>query len=567
MPAQLSDGNVFRFDQSGALLRKVMENAAVGMTVVGADGRMIYVNPAFEQMLGCAPGECAGMFAVDVLSDADRQIVRLHYDRLLSGEAEDFRLEVRMRHRDGSDIWVLASASLLRSETTGRPLYAVIQVINIDRQKRAEEALAKSETRWSFALEAARQGVWDVDAATGDIFYSRTWRTIRGMAPDEYVDPSRASWLARLHPEDRERIAATIEKQERGEDGFDTIEYRERHRAGHYIWILSRGRPVEWDAQGNRVRTIGTDTDITRFKTVEAELANQRERFSTTLESIADGVISTDAEERIIFMNPPAEAMTGWLEADAIGRRLGEVFNAKTESTGEQAVNQVARCLGLGQPCHIEEDVVLASRDGTGRGVSGTAAPVRAEDGRLIGAVLVFRDVTDTQDLQRKLAHSANHDALTGLPNRTAFARALAEARRQAVDEQRCHALCFIDLDRFKPVNDNAGHAAGDALLQKVAQVIRMNCRSHDFAARIGGDEFVLLLADCSLSNARVVGGKLVDAIAGLTFNWDGFNYAIGASVGIAAVSAEPGSDPLAEADAACYAAKAAGRGQVALSA
>ena len=207
--------------------------------------------------------------------------------------------------------------------------------------------------------------------------------------------------------------------------------------------------------------------------------------------------------------------------------------------------------------------MILAARDGTGRGVSGTAAPVRTEDGRVIGAVLVFKDVTDTQEQKRRLAHSANHDALTGLPNRFAFGRALAEAQHQVAVEQRTHVLCYIDLDRFKPVNDSAGHAAGDALLQKVAQMIRLSCRSNDFAARIGGDEFVLLLADCSLGNARKVARKVVDAVAQLDFAWNGASYKIGASVGVAVVGADPAHDPLAAADAACYAAKAAGRGRV----
>jgi diguanylate cyclase (GGDEF)-like protein len=129
------------------------------------------------------------------------------------------------------------------------------------------------------------------------------------------------------------------------------------------------------------------------------------------------------------------------------------------------------------------------------------------------------------------------------------------------------HALCFIDLDRFKPVNDTAGHAAGDALLQKVAQVIRRTCRNHDMAARLGGDEFVVLLADCTLANARAVAEKIVEAISKLDFAWNGTAYSIGASAGIAMIRADRAQDVLAEADAACYSAKAAGRGRVATAA
>jgi diguanylate cyclase (GGDEF)-like protein/PAS domain S-box-containing protein len=561
-PAAKPDAEVFRFDQSGALLRKVMESAAVGMALVGVDKRTIYVNRAYETMLGHAPGARLGRAAEEAIFPADRTPVMLRFDQVLRGELDEFSIECRMIHRDGHPVWVLISASLLRSDATGRPLYAIVQIINIDRQKRAEAALAESESRWSFALEAAQQGVWDHNVTNDEMFYSRTWRTMRGYGPDEYVDGDQEEWFKRLHPDDLPRIKAVIDKQDHGEDGFDTVEYRERHRDGHYIWILSRGRPVEWGADGERIRTIGTDTDITRFKQVEAQLANEKERLRVTLESIGDGVISTDADECIIFMNPMAEAMTGWLEAEAMGHPVRDVFVAKSESTGEPAVDHVAFCLASGRPSQIEDDVVLAARDGTGRGVNGTAAPVRTEDGRVIGAVLVFKDVTDSQALKRQLAHSANHDALTGLPNRAAFAAALAEARRQAIEGRRDHVLCFIDLDRFKPVNDTAGHAAGDALLQQVAQMIRRQCRAGDFAARLGGDEFVLLLCDCPAAAARQRAEAVVAAITAIDFTWNGSSYRIGASAGLAPLATA--GDPLSEADSACYAAKAAGRGRVA---
>jgi diguanylate cyclase (GGDEF)-like protein/PAS domain S-box-containing protein len=309
---------------------------------------------------------------------------------------------------------------------------------------------------------------------------------------------------------------------------------------------------------------VGTDTDITRLKTAEAQVAEERERFRVTLESIGEGVIAADAEARVTYMNPAAEKLTGWAEADALGQKLWSVFVTKFDATGEMAPDVMGHCLASATIAEIDDDVILVSRDGNGRGVSGTASPVRAEDGRTMGAVLVFKDATDHQEEQRRLAHSASHDGLTGLPNRVAFARALSDACRQAGAEQRSHALCFIDLDRFKPVNDTAGHAAGDALLQRVARTIRGCCRPQDFAARMGGDEFVVLLADCTLPEARGVGQKLVEAIGGIAFEWNGAAYSIGASVGIAPVLPEAERDVLAMADAACYAAKAAGRGRVA---
>ena len=252
MPATKADDNVFRFDQSGALLRKVMESAAVGMALIGVDRRTIYVNRAYEAMLGFEPGERLGRPSEEAIFAEDRAWVALRFGQLDRGEVDDLRLECRMTHKNGSPVWALLSVSSLRSETTGNPLYAIVQIINIDKQKQAEAALAASESRWNFALESAGQGVWDHDVRADDMFYSRMWRRMRGFSDDEYVDPSQDSWLARVHPDDVPHVLERVKGQDHGEDGFDSIEYRERHRDGHWVWILSRGQPVEWTPRAIR---------------------------------------------------------------------------------------------------------------------------------------------------------------------------------------------------------------------------------------------------------------------------------------------------------------------------
>jgi diguanylate cyclase (GGDEF)-like protein/PAS domain S-box-containing protein len=393
--------------------------------------------------------------------------------------------------------------------------------------------------------------------------YSHVWRKMRGIPEDEEIDPSQSAWLARVHPDDVKRVLSASRKQGQGADGFDALEYRERHRDGHYIWILSRGRPVEWDEFGNAIRSVGTDTDITRVKMAEAQVAEEKEHLRVTLDSIGEGVISTDAEGCVRFMNPVAEGLTGWDEGHAIGRTLGEVFVTKYEPAGLSAPDVIASCLASGGVREIDDNVILVGRDGNGRGVSGTASPVQDANGGTIGAVLVFKDFTSFQEAQRQLAHSANHDGLTGLPNRSAFSRAIAEACRAAGLGKKTPALCFIDLDRFKPVNDTAGHAAGDELLKTVARVIRASCRAQDFAARLGGDEFVVLLDDCSIADAEQFANKIVDAVGAIDFESNGEHYSIGASVGVAPVGAGSSDEALARADAACYAAKASGRGRV----
>jgi len=567
--AQQSDHAVqlFRFQHSEALLRNVMENAAVGMLLIGLDGRVLYANRAFGQMLGYDPAECVGFDMSYIVHPECAASAGEQVKELLEGRIDGYRAERKYVHKDGNAIWVLVSVSLLRSERTGQPMYMVLQISDIDRQKRAEEALVESEARWNSALEGAGQGVWDHDIRKGKVFYSRMWRIMRGFEPDEEVPSDQASWLDRVHPDDRERILTIIRKQDSGEIPRNAFEYRERHRDGHWVWILSRGKPIDWFPDGSVARTVGTDTDITSLKHAEAALAEERERLKVTLESISDGVISTDRAGLVKFMNATAEQMTGWPLEEAVGHSVDEVFAIIHERAGEVALNPVAECLAHEVTCHSADDLVLLSRFRERRDVRASAAPVRTPQGAVIGAVLVFQDITESRALQRELKHSATHDSLTELPNRPAFELALGRAVEQARHERREHALCFIDLDRFKAVNDNAGHAAGDVLLCKVGEAIRQGCRAQDFAARIGGDEFALLLADCPIASARMVADKIVAAISGICFAWDGKEYRIGASVGIAPITAtSPRAEVLmAEADHACYAAKASGGNRAAV--
>ncbi|CAN5115331.1 PAS domain S-box protein [soil metagenome] len=544
----------------------MLDNAAVATFLVSPETRLLYANRAFYALLGYDESETVSVAIEDLVHPDDAALAREQMGDLVAGRSGTYRCERRYLKKNAEPIWVLVSASALRDEEQGGQLvYVIVQAISIDAQKQAEAALAESESRWNFALESAGQGVWDADRISKRVFYSRMWRIMRGMHPDEEVNSGTDLWLARVHPDDRERVRGIVTSQHTGRTGFKAFEYRERHRDGHWIWILSRGKPVAWTADGTPSRIIGTDTDISSLKLVEGEFAEEKERLKVTLQSITDSVISTDASGRVTFMNPAAEQMTGWLAGLALGQSVAHLFALFEAGSNSAILNPVAKCLATERIVHRDQDTVLISREGIRREVRASASPVRTPQGRVIGAVLVFQDVTTSRALQRKLEYTAKHDSLTGLPNRQTFDRALADACEQARRELREHALCFLDLDRFKAVNDSAGHSAGDALLRTVADTIRASGRTTDFAARIGGDEFALLMSDVSLAQARVLVQGIVDAIAGLRFPWQGATYEIGASVGITAVTAKNcvPVELVNQADVACYVAKAAGRNRV----
>ncbi len=558
-----SEPNVLQFSQSGELLRNVMDHAAVGMALLGAGERLLYANKALCDMLGYAREELAEL-GLDDLSPLDKtSAAAVQFERLRAGKIGDFKAECQFARKGGDPTWVLLSASAVLN-SQGRPWQIILQLSDIDGQKKAEAALAYSESRWNFALESARQGVWDYDIRTDTMFYSRMWRRLRGFGDDEEVGLSTEDWLARVHPDDREKLAEQGKKQGRGEEGSDTLEYRERHQDGHYVWILSRGKPVEWDEDGNPIRALGTDTDITAIKRVEQQLADEKERLRVTLQSIGDGVISTDAEGRIQFINQVAADLTQWKAEDARGMSLTSVLKTASEEEPDTVINPVAECLDTGRVWRPNSDFVLTDRNGKSLHVRESAAPVVSEDGKTTGAVIVFRDTTESRKLERELAYSAAHDSLTGLPNRATFEKKLEAAIESARDEKRVHALCLVDLDRFKPVNDRFGHAAGDALLKEVADCINRSCRRDDFAARIGGDEFALILTDCTVEQGKRVAQKVVEGLRGFEFEWQGEDIRIGASIGLTTIDGRLDGDTLyRNADAACYAAKASGRDRV----
>lgn len=549
---------------SARTFARLLDAAPLGMLVTTLEGMVVYANPAFDELLGYRPEPGQRLSFADLVSDAGGVAARLHFDRLWRGELAVSRGEHQLRHADGHPVWVMVGATILPADGE-TPALLLVQMNSIELQKRAEAALAASESRWNFALESARQGVWDHDIRNDTMFYSRMWRVMRGIPPDEVIDGDQQKWLERVHPDDRASILANVDKQDKGHSDFDALEYRERKRDGSYVWILSRGKPVEWDNEGNPIRTIGTDTDITRIKSMEQELAAEKERLRVTLESMADGMISTDLDGRVVFMNPAAEKLIGLSARAAVGRPISEVFRLRSDSGNGDLPCPVETCLRSAIQIRADDDSVLRTHDGAERDIRCTASPVLGDGDRVAGAVLVFQDVTQSRALQRQLAHSAAHDDLTGLPNRASFERALSDAIMAARQDGRVHCLIYLDLDRFKPVNDTAGHAAGDALLRQVAQTIRSVCRSHDMAARIGGDEFAVILLDCPPENGRQVAEKIVRAIGALAFSWAGRDYVIGASAGVTRITRDPAS-PLGfmgEADAACYAAKARGRGGV----
>ena len=237
-------------------------------------------------------------------------------------------------------------------------------------------------------------------------------------------------------------------------------------------------------------------------------LVGDRDRAEVTLNSIGDGVLSTDIEGKITFLNTVAERMTGWGREEAFGRLLGEVFRIINKSTGETARDPLQFALQQDRTVGLTANSMLVRRDGLETAIEDSAAPVRDREGRVVGAVIVFRDVGEAQALARKMAHVAQHDVLTELPNRMLLNDRLVQAIAIAERHHRKLAVLFVDLDKFKTINDSLGHTIGDAVLQSIAKRLRKSLRREDSVCRQGGDEFVILLPETGTTKGRCSGGR-----------------------------------------------------------
>jgi diguanylate cyclase (GGDEF)-like protein/PAS domain S-box-containing protein len=291
-------------------------------------------------------------------------------------------------------------------------------------------------------------------------------------------------------------------------------------------------------------------------------LFEEKERAQVTLDSIGDAVISTDADGRVTYVNAVAEALTGWSRQAAVGRPLAEVFRVVNVDSREVAQDLLGLAIRENRTVSLTPNCVLVRRDGSETHIEDSAAPIHDRRGIVSGAVIVFRDVTAARELSLKMSHLAQHDGLTDLPNRILLSDRLGQAIAMALRHRTKLAVLYVDIDRFKHVNDSAGHTAGDRLLQSVANRLLECVRSSDTVSRLGGDEFAILLCDvASAKDAAGAAEKILLAL-GRPHRVEELELHVSASIGIAVYPEDgtTGEALLRDADAAMYRAKDCGR-------
>jgi diguanylate cyclase (GGDEF)-like protein/PAS domain S-box-containing protein len=542
--------------ESETRFRNAMEYSAIGMALVSPEGKWLQVNQSLCRFLGYSSSELLTLTFQQITWPGDLKNDLEKLEKLTLGEINSYSMEKRYYTSEGNVVWALLTVSMVR-EQSDEVLYYIAQIEDINELKRSEQVNRQLMERITLANEAGGVGIWEWDLINDSLNWDKRMLELYEIAPQTPL--TYEVWLQCVVEEDRANIDRFTRYLAKSNEHFKQ-EFRIQTSAGIRHIRSFANRVLA--RNGETERFLGINMDMTEVKELNEALYQEKERLHITLDSIGEAVICTNIEMKITFMNPIAERLSGCSHKDALGMPIQSILHITLGDSGP-ALTDIYNMV-LSHPL-IEQDMVLHSRHGTHYDIHYSLTPLTTLDGHNIGSVIVIQDVTESKNMLKQLSYSASHDSLTHLANRYSFENHLQQSLQDAIEYRQQHALIYIDLDRFKAVNDSAGHAAGDALLRELSAMVLSMLRSGDLLARLGGDEFALLLPNCSIDNARHIAESIIDNINHYAFIWEGVQYRIGASAGITRINSDNAvaEEVLSQADIACYASKHSGRGQV----
>ncbi|OGT05203.1 MAG: hypothetical protein A2143_09040 [Gallionellales bacterium RBG_16_57_15] len=413
------------------------------------------------------------------------------------------------------------------------------------------ESLHESEQRWSIALEAGGYGVWDWKIQTGEVILSKAGKAMFGFADDE-IGNNITEWEARVHPDDRPHWTEVLRALFHNKEDKFSIEYRVRCKDGSWKWMLTHGIVASRADNGLVLRMIGTHFDITAQKNTEQEL-----QFAASVyQAIGEAVMITDSSNRIIAVNQAFTQLSGYAPSEVIGKTPNFMCSERHDEAFNRGIWHKLNTTGI-----WEGEIWNRHKNGEEYAVWQLIHTIYGDNGNILKRVTLFSDVTDQKRAEETIRRHAYYDLLTGLPNRRLFQDRLGLEIKKANRANLPTALLFIDLDRFKEVNDTLGHDVGDILLQEAARRISTCVRESDTVARLGGDEFTVILSDLpDIRHTDDVAQKIVTRLAE-PYHIDGEIVHVSASIGIALYpkNAKGIDDLMKDADQAMYVAKSNG--------
>ena len=524
-------------EESRRQLEMVIEFLPDATFVIDRQGQVIFWNKAIEKMTGIPKEQMVGQgnYAYAIPFYGERRPIMIDLALLYSRNNEESTDNYDFIYREGDTLlgevevpqinngkgaYLLGSASVLR-DASGNVMGAIESIREITERKLLERTLEESEEKYRLLVTKMKQGLAAHEVICDEAGQVVDYRFLNVNASFEKMTGLKREAI--LGKTVLEILPATesywIEKYGHVAMTGETLQYQN--------YSQEMGRYYEIVAYSPRYLQFAVImTDITDRKQMEKLIFDEKERLKTTLLSVGDGVIATDEQGQVVLLNPIAEQLTGWSQTEALGQPLEKIFNIVHEYTRVRCDNPVQKVFATGCIVEMANHTILISRAGIERPVEDTAAPIRDEEGTIKGAVLVFRDYSEKREKQKEIEYLSFHDQLTGLYNRRFFEEELIR-----LDTKRNLPLTLVmsDVNGLKLTNDAFGHHLGDKLLQRAAEVMKNELRADDIIARIGGDEFVILLPQTNSEQAAIIVNrinhilseeKLDSIILSISFGW-----------------------------------------------
>ncbi len=422
--------------------------------------------------------------------------------RCIDGHHVQIECEFRLISKTGEQGgWVLVKGQAVEHDSDGVPTRIIGTLSDVTLSKDADAALREREQRLSRVLEGSDQGYWDWNVQTSDLVVSPRWESMLGYEPGE-MDLSNSLWEKVVHPDDFVQTMESVQQHLLGKPGMFEIEQRCRTKTGEWIWIMSRGKIVKWDDQGRPLMMSGTHTDISERKKYEL---SQRQALTVFTNSY-EGIMVVDPRRIIVDINPAFTRITGYSREDVLDKSPRVLTSGRQGAEFYQDMWQSIDSTG-----HWTGEIWNRRKNGEIYAQMLSISAVSDVRGKVQHYIGIFSDISQLKAHEQELDRIAHYDPLTGAPNRRLLVDRLAQAIARADRNGNLLAVCYLDLDGFKDINDRYGHAVGDKLLVGVTENLKHVLRAEDTLARLGGDEFVLLLADfkspqeCSLILARIL--------------------------------------------------------------
>ncbi len=519
---------------------------------------MIYANPRFHELFPSSEEK-----PVVGISSIIKNKTILQDIKLSITDTEEVNNVLFVYKKTSGNFWeskdLYISTNVKRShQMFGNVLVWTFQ--DISELKVLQGKYEQFRRKFNTSIQAATEGIWEWSKLkeNGD-WWSKPMFGLLGLDA-ENTSPSLEIIKRLMHPKDKKKYDCLVESELKSNQYF-TMECRLTVKEKGFRWFRMRVVGA-FDSHGDVNKLIGSLVNVHVEKTSRIQLQQEKDKAIATLNSIVDAVITTNQEGIIEYKNSAAERLTGVSAKESRGSSIDKIISFYREHSTIAIENPVMECLHTGEQMKQKVYADMLDHDGTRYTVQVMATPLVRKDGKIFGAVLVLNDVTNIRVLSRRLKYQASHDILTKLINRSEFEKRVRAAIAAAHENEGNSAVLYIDLDRFKLINDICGHAAGDELLKQVAKLLRNIVGEKNSVARMGGDEFSVLINDCYFSAAEKIANKILKELAAYRFSWNEKTFSVEASIGVAEIreSCDGLTYILNAVDSACYLAKESGR-------